>query len=133
MQIAQYEEVTDAHGNLSFALRLAEEGFYRVEVELLDGRGRVVDSERQLFEIRADRTEIADPAVRADLLYAIASATGGRVLTPKQAPDAPIPDREIFRLEERRRLELWDNSIVYLGLLLALTGEWWLRRRVGLA
>jgi hypothetical protein len=34
--------------------------------------------------------------------------------------------------EEIRETSLWDNFFVFAALALALTAEWWLRRKTGL-
>jgi len=125
--------LTDAAGRFRLRHAEADEGFYRVEAELVDGQGEVVDRDDAVYEVRADRTEIVDPAVRRDLLLAIADATDGRVLSARAAADPPVPERRVYRLVERRRVEVWDEAWLLILLMVVLTGEWLLRRRAGLA
>lgn len=129
-EVASRAGVTDEAGRLRFAIPVAKEGFLRVSAELRDDADEVVDRDDDLYEVRSDRTELVDPATRPELLEAIAKATSGAVIATSET--GRIRPRDAFRLEERRRHDLWDNGWVYATLLVALTLEWWLRRRSGL-
>jgi len=78
--------------------------------------------------------ELGDLAVDADLLRRATTLAGGRVVTPAEASGlAQAFGTGTKTLEERRETTLWDNWPLLTLLLAALTTEWLLRRRAGLA
>jgi uncharacterized membrane protein len=72
--------------------------------------------------------------LRTSLLKQVAEETGGRHYTPANALDIA---RDIVYSPSGstvvKQNDLWDMPALLGLLLLALGGEWWLRRRVGLA
>lgn len=77
--------------------------------------------------------ELADTTLDQSLLDATASASGGRVVKPTEiASLLPLFLTEGAKREEIRETPLWDNLFVFAALALALTAEWWLRRKTGL-
>jgi hypothetical protein len=78
--------------------------------------------------------EFGDLALDTDLLNKLASLSGGRVVPPSQA--ASLADAFGARsksVEERRESSLWDNWPLLVVFLGAVTAEWLVRRRSGLA
>ncbi len=77
--------------------------------------------------------ELADTTLDQPLLDAAASASGGKVVKPNEmATLLPLFLTEGANREEIRETSLWDNLFVFAALALALTAEWWLRRKTGL-
>ena len=77
--------------------------------------------------------ELADTTLDQPLLDAAASASGGKVVKPDEmATLLPLFLTEGANREEIRETSLWDNLFVFAALALALTAEWWLRRKTGL-
>ncbi len=77
--------------------------------------------------------EMGEVRPNRDTLYALAKATGGRVVTPDAAellPDAFGDGRSTLR--ERRELALWCSPWTLLLLATLLTAEWLLRKKGGL-
>jgi hypothetical protein len=78
--------------------------------------------------------ELGDLALDADLLRRATTLAGGRVVSPAEANTlAQAFGTGTKVLEERRETTLWDNWPLLTLLLAALTAEWLLRRRAGLA
>jgi len=78
--------------------------------------------------------ELGDLAVDADLLRRATTLAGGRVVTASEATSlAQAFGTGTKTLEERRETTLWDNWPLLTLLLAALTAEWLLRRKAGLA
>jgi len=78
--------------------------------------------------------ELGDLALDLDQLRRAATLAGGRVVTPAEAEAlARAFGTGTKVLEERRESTLWDNWPLLSLLLAALTTEWLLRRKAGLA
>jgi hypothetical protein len=82
------------------------------------------------FRVRGADLELADPGTRPDNLRAIKEATGGTYVDIDDADE--VKDR-IERIERRQvrtqRSEYWDSPFLFAAFLLAVTGEWFLRRK----
>ena len=77
--------------------------------------------------------ELADTTLYQALLDAAAAASGGKVVKPEEMDSLlPLFLTEGANREEIRETSLWDNFFVFAALALALTAEWWLRRKTGL-
>ena len=78
--------------------------------------------------------ELGDLSLDMDLLSRVTTLSGGRVVTPGAATSlAEAFGTGTKTLNERRETTLWDNWPLLLLLLSALTTEWLLRRKAGLA
>jgi len=78
--------------------------------------------------------ELGDLAVDLDLLRRATTLAGGRVVGPADAASlAQAFGTGTKVLAERRETTLWDNWPLLMMLLTALTTEWLLRRKAGLA
>jgi hypothetical protein len=69
-----------------------------------------------------------------ELLRGMASASGGKYISPEEANQ--IPSYLELQPEEvavRREIELWNNPVVFLLVLGFVAAEWWIRRQRGLA
>lgn len=88
------------------------------------GRARVSVLDRE--------PELDDPEPRPALLQALASATGGAVLTRADLRDAPRRPSPPAKGEEQRLHAWWTHPLLLALIAGALVAEWWLRRRWGL-
>jgi hypothetical protein len=78
--------------------------------------------------------ELGDLSLDADLLRRATTLAGGRVVTASEAATLSQAFGTGTKvLEERRETTLWDNWPLLALLLAALTAEWLLRRKAGLA
>jgi len=90
------------------------------------------------FEVFAPDDELRHPETDHDVLAALASATGGQVLTADQLPDLVDPTKRLLRNREVRienplNERIWDTPLAFLLVLTALTAEWIGRRMLRLA
>ena len=83
----------------------------------------------------ADRAgEMADASVHAEIVEALASATGGKVLSAQDLRAAlPLSARREERLESAHVRPLWRTWWAWSLVAGLACTEWWLRRRWGLA
>jgi len=124
---------------------LAANGRYRVELTGADvdrllrtstGTGPKLEKVETHFTQLAtlNPVELGDLAVDADGLRRATTLAGGRVVTPAEIGSlAQGFGTGTKVLEERRESTLWDNWPMLALLLAALTAEWLLRRKAGLA
>ena len=108
------------------------EGEYQVDVWAHAAGDRLGDASGFL-EVRASHIELEGRLADRPLLKRLAAAGGGLFFEPDEVET--IPDRlpnlsptVTTRVEE----DLWDSPHMFLGILLLLSGEWFLRRRRGL-
>jgi hypothetical protein len=110
-----------------------EDGVYEVSAE-------AVQSDRKLgasvanFQVGNSVEEFHNAGMNADLLKRVAEETGGRYYTPQEsrflAQDISYVENGASLVEEK---ELWDMPIFFLLLVGAVSAEWILRKRSGLA
>ncbi|NOT64380.1 MAG: hypothetical protein HOP19_29530, partial [Acidobacteria bacterium] len=105
------------------------------ELAVTAKRGNAVLGEAKSSFLISERTrEFNDAAQNVELLKRIAAETGGKYFTLDKADD--LLD-EITTLEgknsERVSKDLWDMPINFLLLIALASGEWFLRKRRGLA
>jgi uncharacterized membrane protein len=110
-----------------------EEGVYEVTAEAFQG-SRSIGIAKANFRVADSSEEYHNANLNADLLKKLAADTGGRYYTASSAQTLPedisYSDTGSSRLEER---ELWDMPIFFFLLVGAVTTEWILRKRKGLA
>jgi uncharacterized membrane protein len=120
-------------GQYSAAYKPQEEGIYEVTAEAFLG-SRSLGIGRANFRVGDSLEEYHDSSLNGDLLRKLAADTGGRYYsadTTRTLPeDISYSDKGASRLEER---ELWDMPILFLLLVGAISAEWILRKRKGLA
>lgn len=125
--------VVDENGEYRATFVADEKGLYEIRAEATRGRDSVG---RDVTYVRAapGDDEYFDAAMQAPLLRRIAQETGGRFYTP--ASVASLPDditylgRGVTVVEQK---QIWDMPIILLALVVLAGGEWFLRRRWGLA
>ncbi len=108
-------------------------GLYRVEIEAR-GKGAVLGRAQSTF-LRSERSrEFHEAMQNVDLLKRISAETGGKYYKLSQANDL---SEDLSYLEgnnsEKVNKDLWDMPINLLLLVGLATGEWFLRKRSGLA
>ncbi|MEW4570083.1 VWA domain-containing protein [Tautonia sp. JC769] len=83
------------------------------------------------FRVDPPRREVDEPSLNRPLLDDLARLTGGRVLdlTDVDRLDELVAMREVTRTMETRQ-ELWNAPLLAALLMIALTGEWILRKLV---
>jgi hypothetical protein len=106
-----------------------EAGRYEVVASLRRG-DKVVDNVTTELRVRGADLELETVSTRPDHLKALAEATGG---TYREVDDAEEVAAKLTRSERRQsrleRKEYWDSPWLFGAFLLAVTGEWFLRRR----
>ena len=110
-----------------------KEGTYRLEVEATKGTEKV-GSYRMAFQVKDRPVEFYDAALDAGKLKSISDQTGGRYYPLDRIADIPedavYVDTETSFVEQK---ELWDVPILFMMLVVLLSGEWLWRKRKGLA
>jgi hypothetical protein len=120
-------------GQYSGTYKAQEEGTYEVTAEAFRS-SKSLGIARANFRIADSLEEYHDANLNADLLKKLAADTGGRYYAPNAIRTLPedisYSDKGASRLEEK---ELWDMPILFLLLVGAVSAEWILRKRKGLA
>jgi uncharacterized membrane protein len=145
------QKLTDASGAerpMRLAWTLGEPGVYEAQYAPPDAGDYVVAATAGLageadleagatFTVGETLDEYSDAAQRADLLRAVAAASGGKYFQPAQAGELPALIKQ--HVGERKRQEtiydqhdVWDTPLWFALLIAALTAEWIIRRRVSL-
>lgn len=110
-----------------------EDGVYEISAEALQGEKKL-GTAKSNFQVGESVEEFHNPAMNVDLLKRIAEETGGRYYTPQDsknlAQDISYVESGASLVEEK---ELWDMPILFLLLVGAVSAEWTLRKRNGLA
>lgn len=119
-------------GRYSAQSRFEQPGVYRIVAEARRG-SEVLGTSQQWVLAGAADLELADPRLNEDVLRRVSRASGGRYLQASDlsrlpsllssaAADPPPP----------RLQELWHNIWIFIGVVVLLGAEWWLRRQWGL-
>lgn len=120
-------------GQYAATYKPQEEGIHEVTAEAFRG-GRSLGVGHANFRIADSLEEYHDSNLNVGLLKKLADDTGGRYYaanaTRTLPEDISYSDKGASRLEER---ELWDMPILFLLLVGAISAEWILRKRKGLA
>ncbi|TPV95415.1 MAG: hypothetical protein B7733_10115 [Myxococcales bacterium FL481] len=141
------EWTTDASGRAKSTLSDLPRGAYELTAQRRGASTDApIDRARRVFLVEAPVRELAriDADRGAATLRSLAQATGGEALVAidnDQLPERlavapPSAAAQRSRLKSRRDYPLWQFSGGWLWLAIlttALAGEWWLRRRCGLA
>jgi hypothetical protein len=152
-----YEPISDAvvdvtveGGGRRYALTLPPSGSGRYEGALanlapgdytFNGRatrgGRAIGTDGGRFTVGEVGIEFREPSMNAELMRALASRTGGRFYTTRNAGTlaADIAASKGFAprsIESRRDFALWNYPWVLAAALLAFVTEWIIRKRSGM-
>ncbi|MFY9609292.1 MAG: vWA domain-containing protein [Blastocatellia bacterium] len=138
-EVGLKQTVDDGFEGYAAPFRPEEDGLYRVEVIAKrpgskQGAASALDPGRASFLVGPVNREAWNAAQNRELLERVASETGGKYYTPDGA-DKLIDDithREgAGSIRETR--DLWDMPINFLLVLVLASGEWYIRKRKGLA
>lgn len=123
------EKVVNYRGNLT----VGEAGIHTISTTASHGGGTTSEV-RSSFLVSSQNREYYDAGQNAPLLKRIAAETGGQYYPLSEA--GKVAD-EITLLEgrnsERVARDLWDMPINFLLLIGLVAGEWFLRKREGMA
>ena len=105
-------------------------GHFAVSYTAPDG-ARATES----FEVREPEAEFADLRLARPAMEQLAETTGGRYILPDALGSLPagVPDLSRTVVESGPLRPAWDRLWALALLVCALTGEWVLRKRMGLA
>jgi DNA-binding Lrp family transcriptional regulator len=124
--------VVDRDGEYRATFVAEADGLYEIVVAAKRGE-QAVGADTAYVRAAPDDGEYFDGAMRATLLKRIAEDTGGRFYTAANASsladDITYLGRGVTVVQEK---DLWDMPAVLLLLLGLVSGEWFLRRSVGL-
>lgn len=112
-----------------------EEGMFKVDVSARRGKGTAqIGSGQASFLVGPINREARGAAQNRELLKQIASETGGQYYTPDKANDL-IEDLTHSDGDGSVRMtyDLWDMPINFMLLVGLAAGEWFIRKRKGLA
>ena len=108
-------------------------GIYTVDVDA-SYADKQIGSYQSTFQVRDRPIEFYDAAVDSRFLKAIASQSGGRYYPLADIGDLPddavYVEGESSIIEQR---ELWDVPLLFMLLCMTLAGEWFWRKKKGLA
>ena len=120
-------------GKYSAALKPAEEGIYELSAEAFAGErslGRSVAS----FRVAESTEEFRNASLNSDLLKLLARDTGGQYYSPAEVrtlpEDVSYIDNGVSRVEVK---PIWDMPFLFLLLAGAISAEWVVRKKKGLA
>jgi uncharacterized membrane protein len=120
-------------GQYAATFKPLEEGVHELSAEAFRA-GRSLGIARASVRVADSSEEYHDANLKADLLKRLAADTGGRYYGADGVRTLPedisYSDKGASRLEEK---ELWDMPILFLLLAGAVSAEWILRKRKGLA
>jgi hypothetical protein len=108
-------------------------GLYRVDVSATQG-SQELGSNRTAFQVHDRPVEFYDAALNSRLLESVAQSTGGRYYPLSRLGDVPddaqYVEGETSFIEQK---ELWDVPLLFMLLCMTFGGEWFWRKRKGLA
>jgi hypothetical protein len=108
-------------------------GIYQVQVDATQGSENL-GTGRASFQVQDRPIEYYNASLDARLLQSVASSTGGRYYPLSKIGDVPedaqYVEGETSFIEQK---ELWDVPFLFMLLCVTLGGEWFWRKRKGLA
>ena len=125
----------DAQGEGKYAagFKSAEEGIYEASAEAFAADQRLGRSSAS-FRVAVSTEEFHNAALNIDLLKSLARDTGGHYYAPTQAATLPEDisyiDNGVSRMEVK---PIWDMPLLFFLLAGAISAEWILRKKKGLA
>ena len=130
------EWILSEEGVYQTAYEPVDVGDYRVEVEAVMKDGEKL-SQTTSFSVGETLTEFTDAGQKTELLKDLADKSGGKYLTGEQVAQI-TEDVEKLVLKMKRdetvyeTHDIWDTPLLFGLLAVALSVEWFLRRRAGL-
>ncbi|HLH31413.1 MAG TPA: glutamine amidotransferase [Terriglobia bacterium] len=122
-----------AEGTYQAELNATGAGVYQVDIEAVQG-SETLGTNHTAFQVQDRPVEFYNPAVDTRLLQSVATSTGGKYYPLSKMGDVP-DDAQYFDGESTfiEQKELWDVPFLFMLLCLTLGGEWFWRKRKGLA
>ena len=120
-------------GTYQSELNVTEPGIYHVDVEAAQGSENL-GTNRTAFQVQDRPVEYYDAMLNTRLLQSVATATGGRYYPLSRIGD--VPDDAVYVEGETsfvEQKELWDVPFLFMLLCMTLAGEWFWRKKRGLA
>jgi uncharacterized membrane protein len=122
-----------AEGTYQAEIGASTPGIYNVEVAATQGSENL-GTNHTAFQVADRPREFYDAALNAGLLQSVASSTGGHYYPLSKIGDVPedaqYVEGESSLVEQK---ELWDVPILFMLLCVSFGGEWFWRKRKGLA
>jgi uncharacterized membrane protein len=122
-----------AEGTYQSELNATEPGIYQVNIEAAQG-SEALGTNHTSFQVEDRPVEFYDASLNTRLLQSIATSTNGRYYPLSKLGDVPDDAQYVEGatsfIEQK---ELWDVPILFMLLCLSLGGEWFWRKRRGLA
>jgi uncharacterized membrane protein len=122
-----------AEGAYQTELSATTPGLYQVQVEATQGSENL-GTNRAAFQVADRPVEFYNAALDTRLLQSVASSTGGRYYPLSKLGDVPddaqYVEGETSLIEQK---ELWDVPLLFMLLCMSLAGEWFWRKKKGLA
>jgi hypothetical protein len=108
-------------------------GIYRIDVEAAQGNENL-GTNRTAFQVQDRPVEFYNASLDTRLLQSVASSTDGHYYPLSRIGD--VPDDAVYVEGETsfiEQKELWDVPFLFMLLCLTLAGEWFWRKKLGLA
>jgi len=122
-----------AEGTYQAELNASTPGVYQVDVDATQGTENL-GSNHSAFQVEDRPVEFYNASLDARLLQSVATSTGGRYYPLSKLGDVPddaqYVEGETSFIEQK---ELWDVPFLFMLLCMTLGGEWFWRKRKGLA
>jgi len=114
-------------------LNTSAPGTYQVEVEATQGN-ETLGISKTAFQVKDRPVEFSKAELDSRLLENIASQTGGRYYPLSRLGDIPEEAQYVEGTSSFiEQKELWDVPILFMLLCMTLAGEWFWRKKKGLA
>jgi hypothetical protein len=122
-----------AEGTYQAELNATGAGGYHVEVDAAQGSENL-GTNHTAFQVQDRPVEFYNPSLDSRLLQSVAASTGGKYYPLSKMGDIP-DDAQYFEGQSSfiEQKELWDVPLLFMLLCLSLGGEWFWRKRKGLA
>jgi uncharacterized membrane protein len=120
-------------GTYQTELNAGTPGIYRVEVEAAQGNENL-GTNRAAFQVQDRPVEFYNASLDSRLLQGIAASTDGHYYPLSRIGD--VPDDAVYvegATSFVEQKELWDVPFLFMLLCLSLAGEWFWRKKLGLA
>jgi uncharacterized membrane protein len=118
-------------GRYAAETRFEQPGVYRVAAQATRGRDVLGTSDQWVLAGAAD-LEMADPRLNEDVLRRVSRASGGRYLEAADISRLPSLLASSSDPAPPRLQELWHSVWIFMGVVILLAVEWYLRRRWGM-
>jgi uncharacterized membrane protein len=121
-------------GTYQAELNVTAPGVYRVEVEATQGSENL-GTNHTAFQVEDRPVEFSNAALDTRLLKSIANSTGGRYYPLSKIGDLPDDAQYVDTVDTAyfEQKELWDVPFLFMLLVMTFGGEWFWRKRKGLA